>query len=104
MRMQLAYCVDMQGGQILSTRNTERSRECSPQNYYTSIKLRLTQVFGQNCNSCPMMGDSNCLYRTLSQISFCTETLYDQLKYKTIDKFRDCSECICQELHVSRSW
>ena len=45
MRMQLAYCVDMQGGQILSTRNTERNRDCSLQNYYTSLKLRHNTCF-----------------------------------------------------------
>ena len=101
MRMQLAYSVDMQDGQILSTRSTEKNRDYSLQNYYTSLKLRLTQVFGQNFNLCPVMGDGNCLYRTLSHIIFGTETLYDQLKYKMIGKFRDCSEHIMNVMHMS---
>ena len=49
MRIQLADCVNKQSGRILAIRNTERNIiDCSLQCYYTSLKQRLTIMFGQS--------------------------------------------------------
>ena len=102
MRIQLADCVNMQSGRISAIRNTERNIiDCSLQYYYTSLKQRLTIMFGQSFTLCPVIGDGNCSYRSLSHIIFGTETLYDQLKENMISKFRDCPEHILNVMNMS---
>ena len=58
-------------------------------------------MFGQSFTLCPVIGDGNCLYRSLSHIIFGTETLYDQLKQNMIFKFRDCPEHILNVINMS---
>ena len=98
----LADCVNMQSGGILAIRNTERNIiDYSLQYYYTSLKQRLTIMFGQSFTLYSVIGDGNCVYRSLSHIIFGTETLYDQLKQNMFSKFRDCPEHILNVMNMS---
>ena len=58
-------------------------------------------MFGDTLNLCTVIGDGNCLYRSLSHIIFCTEKHYDDLKSKLITKLRNSPEHTLKVMHMS---
>ena len=56
--------------------------------YYQSLKARLRNKFGPQIYLCPVYGDGNCLYRTLSHVIFGSESSYRVLKHSLISKFK----------------
>ena len=69
--------------------------------YYRSLRIRLSQMFGDTLNMCPVIGDGNCLYRSLSHIILGIEKHYDDLKSKLITKFRNSPEHTLNVMHMS---
>ena len=70
------------------------------QNYYSCLKLRLPQHFGQHLDICPVMNDGNCLYRSLSHIIFGTE-MYEQLKTNLTRKIYENPEHMVNVMQMS---
>ena len=56
--------------------------------YYQSLKARLRNKFGPQIYLCPVYGDGNCLYRTLSHVIFGSESSYRILEHSLISKFK----------------
>ena len=58
-------------------------------------------MFGNTLHLCPVIGDGNCLYRSLSHIIFGTERYYYTLKYNLIRKFRSTPQHTLNIMHMS---
>ena len=58
-------------------------------------------MFGDTLNLCPVIGEGNCLYRSLSHIIFGTEKHYDDLRSKLITKFCNSPEHTLNVIHMS---
>ena len=101
MRVQLAQSIDIDCGTNISTRTETSIRDSNLQNYYSCLKLSLSKHFGQHLDLCPVMGNSNCLYQSLSHIIFGTETMYEQLKTKLIGKIYENPEHMVNVVQMS---
>ena len=58
-------------------------------------------MFRDTLNMCSVIGDGNCLYRSLSYIIFGTEKHYNDLKSKLITKFRNSPKHTLNVMHMS---
>ena len=101
MRVQLAQSIDIDCRTNISTRTETSIRDSNFQNYYLCLKLSLSQHFVQHLDIYPVMGDGNCLYRSLSHITFGTETMYEQLRTKLIRKIYENPEHIVNVMQIS---
>ena len=101
MRVQLAQSKEIDCGTNISTRTETSIRYSNLQNYYSCLKLRLLQHFGQHLDIHPVVDEGNCLYRSLSHIIFGTETMYEQLKTKLICKIYENPEHIVNIMQLS---
>ena len=102
MRTQLVISIDMDPELIADYENTFVNIIDSCLGlYYRSLRIWLSQMFGDTLNLRPVIGDCNCLDRSLSHIIFGTEKHYDDLKSKLITKFRNRPEHTLNVMHMS---